>query len=108
MGHGCVGLALLELVSKLNLKRIGQGHQSVDQAMQLVDFRGGVSFVTEFDGEFEAVVAEFLGAPAVLLGAEVGGDDKDGLLMAVARVVEFVFEVDGLADAEVEGDAAAE
>jgi hypothetical protein len=92
----------LELVSELNFKRIGQGHQPVDQAMQLVDFRGGVSFVAEFDGEFEAVSAEFLGVTAVFLGAEVGGNDEERLLVAVARVVEFVLEVDGLADAEVE------
>jgi hypothetical protein len=49
-----------------------------------------------------------LGVVAVLLGAEVGGDDEEDLLVAVARVVEFALEVDGFADAEVEGDAAAE
>jgi len=45
---------------------------------------------------------------AVLLGAEVGGDDEEDLLVAVARVVEFALEVDGFADEEVKGDAAAE
>ena len=44
----------------------------------------------------------------MLLGAEVGGDDEEDLLAAVARVVELALEVDGFADAEVEGDAAAE
>jgi len=54
------------------------------------------------DGEFEAVVAEFLGVTAVFLGAEVGGNNEERLLVAVARVVELVLEVDGIADAEVE------
>ena len=98
----------MELISELNLKPVGQGHQPVDQAVQLSDFQWGVSLVGESDGEFEAVVAELLGAVAVLLGAEVGGDDEEDLLVAVTRVVEFPGEVDGLADAEAEGDAAAE
>jgi hypothetical protein len=98
----------LELDSELDLKRVGQGHQPVDQADQFGDFRWGISLVAELDGEFEAVVAEFFGVPAVLLGAEVGGDDEEDLLVAVARVVELAFEVDGFADAEAEGDAAAE
>ena len=50
----------------------------------------------EFDGEFEAVGAELLGVLAVLLGAEMGGDNKEGLLVPIVRVVEFAFEVDGL------------
>ena len=45
VGHGFVGEALLELVSELNLKPVGQGHQPVDQAVQLSDFRWGVSLV---------------------------------------------------------------
>ena len=98
----------MELISELDLKRVGQGHQPVDQAVQLSDFQWGVSLVEELDGEFEAVVFESLGVVAVLLGAEVGGNDEKDLLVAVARVVEFALEVDGFADAEVEGDAAAE
>ena len=62
----------------------------------------------KFDGEFEAVSAELLGVLAVLLGAEMGGDDEEGVLVAVARVVEFALEVYRLADEEAEGDAAAE
>ena len=108
VGHGFVGEALLELVSELNLKPVGQGHQPVDQAVQLSDFRWGVSLVEESDGEFEAEVFELLGVVAVLLGAEVGSDDEADLLVAVAWVVEFALEVDGFADAEAEGDAAAE
>ncbi|MDH4371807.1 MAG: hypothetical protein QE510_00255 [Verrucomicrobiota bacterium] len=92
----------------MDLKRVGQGHQPVDQAVQLSDFQWRVTLVEELDGEFEAVVFESLGFVAVLLGAEVGGDDEEDLLVAVARVVEFALEVDGVADAEVEGDAAAE
>ena len=98
----------MELSSELDLKRVGQGHQPVDQAVQLPDFQWGVSLVGESDGEFEAVVFELLGVVAVLLGAEVGGDDEEDLLVAVARVVEFALEVDGFADEEVKGDAAAE
>ena len=70
-----------------------------------MDFRWGVSLVVEFDGEFEAVSAELLGGSAVLLGAEMGGDDEEGFLVPVARVVELALEVDGLADEEEEGDA---
>ena len=62
----------------------------------------------KFDGQFEAVSAELLGVLAVLLGAEMCGDDEEGLLVAVARVVEFALEVDRLADEEAECDAAAE
>ena len=62
----------------------------------------------EFDGEFESVSAELLGVLAVLLGSEMGGDNKQGLLVPVARVVEFTFEVYRLADEEAECDAAAE
>ena len=72
------------------------------------DFRWRVSLVVEFDEEFEAAVEEVLRVPAVLLGAEMGGDNEEALLMPVARVVELAPEVDGLADAEAEGDAAAE
>ena len=39
VGHGFVGEALLELSSELDLKRVGQGHQPVDQAVQLSDFQ---------------------------------------------------------------------
>ena len=98
----------MELDSELDLKRVGQGHQPVDQAVQLSDFQWRVTLVEELDGEFEAVVFESLGVVAVLLGAEVGGDDEEDLLVAIARVVEIALEVDGFADAEVEGDAAAE
>ena len=34
VGHGCVGKALLELFSELELKVVGQGYQPVDQVMQ--------------------------------------------------------------------------
>ena len=34
VGHGCVGEALLELFSELELKVVGQGYQPVDQVMQ--------------------------------------------------------------------------
>ena len=34
VGHGCVGEALLELFSELELKVGGQGYQPVDQVMQ--------------------------------------------------------------------------
>ena len=34
VGHGCVGEALLELFSELDLKVVGQGYQPVDQVMQ--------------------------------------------------------------------------
>ena len=64
------------MVSELDLKVVGQRHQPVDQSVQLLDFRWGVSLVAEFDGEFEEVVAELLWVPAVLLGAEIGGDDE--------------------------------
>ena len=97
----------MELDSELDLKRVGQGHQPVDQADQLSDFRWRVSLVVKFDEEFEAAVEEVLRVPAVLLGAELGGDNEEALLMPVARVVELAPEVDGLADAEAEGDAAA-
>ena len=62
----------------------------------------------EFDGEFEAVGEEVLWVLAVLLGSEMGGDNKQGLLVPVARVVEFALEVYRLADEEAECDAAAE
>ena len=62
----------------------------------------------EFDGKFEAVGEEVLRVLAVLLGSEMGGDNKQGLLVPVARVVEFTFEVYRLADEEAECDAAAE
>ena len=96
---------MLELVSELELKRAGQRHQPVDQSVQLLDFRWGVSLVVEFDGEFEEAGEEVLWVPPVFLGAEMGGDDEEGLLVPVARVVELALEVDGLADAEEEGDA---
>ena len=99
---------MLELVSELDLKVVGQRHQPVDQADQLSDFRWRVSLVVEFDEEFEAAVEEVLRVPAVLLGAEMGGDNEEALLMPVTRVVELAPEVDGLADAEAEGDAASE
>ena len=51
------------------------------------DFRWRVSLVVEFDEEFEAAVEEVLRVPAVLLGAEMGGDNEEALLMPVARVV---------------------
>ena len=38
----------------------------------------------------------------------MGGDNEEALLIPVARIVELAPEVDGLADAEAEGDAAAE
>ena len=44
----------------------------------------------------------------MLLGSEMGGDNEEALLMPVTRVVELALKVDGLADAEAEGDAAAE
>ena len=34
VGHGCVGEALLELFSEMELKVVGQGYQPVDQVMQ--------------------------------------------------------------------------
>ena len=60
---------MLELVSELELKVVGQGHQPVDQADQLSDFRWRVSLVVKFDEEFEAAVEEVLWVSAVLLGA---------------------------------------
>jgi hypothetical protein len=39
VGHDFVGEALLELSSELDLKPVGQGHQPVDQAVQLPDFQ---------------------------------------------------------------------
>ena len=70
---------MLELVSELNPKLVGKGHQPVDQAEQSVDFGIGVSLVGQLDGEVNAVGAEVGRVVAVLLGAEVGSDDEKGL-----------------------------
>ena len=99
---------MLELVSELELKRVRKGHPPVDQADQLGDFRWGISLLSEFDGEFDAVVEEILRVPAVLLGAEVGSDDKERLLVPVAWVIELALEVDRSADAEAKGGTASE
>ena len=77
-----------------------KGHQPVDQTLDVPQVIGGeaVTQGVELAGEFEAAVGQFFGVFAVLSGAQVGGNDEDRLIVAVAGVIQPPLEIADLAD----------
>jgi len=105
VGHGIGVLESIDLFSQGDNKLLGQRHQPVDQAQQVPCLEFGVALAAELASELEAVFVEVFGFLAVFLGAEVGGDDEDRLVIAVARGVEPVLEIINLANGEADTQA---
>ena len=77
-----------------------QRHQPVDDEEQRSEVFPGIAPGVELLGEFQPAFGQVCGILAVLLGAEVGGDDEDRQVVAVAGVFNAVLEVVDLADGE--------
>lgn len=77
VGHGVLLLKLLKPLSELHFMLCRQRHQPVDDEEQRSEIFLGVAPGVELLGEFQAAFRQVRGILAVLLSAEVGGDDED-------------------------------